>query len=235
MSISILHPSRQRPDKSWRVTRDWISKAGSDVELIVSIDDNDPTRNDYQRHYLQADPMTTRLISNPNRSAIDAINNAAKVAKGDIMIVVSDDTECPHDWANKILRAVIGRKDYVLRVADGIQDWIITAPIIDRHYYNRFGYVYNPEYAHMFSDTEFTHVADMLGKIIRRDDIMFRHAHPCKGLATMDEVYRKNDQTFKQGQQVYMRRFKENFGLENVDPWNISGNNHLNWLRNVIR
>lgn len=234
--ISILHPSRQRAEKSFWNMRNWIYKADSEIELIVSIDDNDPQRGEYLKLYSQNDPFTTRVISNPNRSAIDAINNAAKEARSDIFIVASDDTECPQNWCSQILNAVIGRRDYVLRVNDGIQKWIVTAPIIDRTYYNRFGYIYNSDYAHQFCDTEFTHVAHLLGKIVRRDDITFRHNHPCKGLTPMDDVYRRSDATYKQGEKVYIDRFKQSFGL-GVDPWAIlpEGESHVNWLKNVIR
>jgi glycosyltransferase involved in cell wall biosynthesis len=234
--ISILHPSRERAEKSYRVTHDWISKAVTPVELIVSIDDNDPQRGEYLRLYSQADPFTTRVISNNNRSAVDAINRAAEEAKGNIFIVVSDDTECCSDWSHKIMQAVSGREDYVLRVDDGIQRWIVTAPIIDRVYYNRFGYVYNPEYQHQFVDTEFTHVAQLLGKIIRRDDILFRHLHYSKGLTPKDNVYHRSDATLTQGCRTYLRRFKESFGLQGVDPWNLpkEAEGHLSWLRNSL-
>lgn len=233
--ISLLHPSRERSEKSYWVTKNWLSMAGCDVELIVSIDDNDPQRGNYLRLYSQNDPFTTRVISNPNRSAVDAINNAAKEAKTDIFIVVSDDTECPDNWGNKILEAVIGKRDYVLRCDDGIQRWLCTMPVIDRTYYNRFGYVYNPEYRHQFVDTEFTHVAQLLGKIIRRDDLRFTHLHPCRGWAKHDDVYKRSDATVKQGQEVYVRRFKEGFGL-GLDPWNLpdEAEGHLRWCRNVI-
>lgn len=237
MGISILHPSRQRAEKSFWVTRNWVTSAGCEVELIVSIDDNDPQRSEYLRLYSQADPFTTKVISNDNRSAVDAINNAAKEAKGDIFIVVSDDTECFRDWGNVILNAVIGHRDYVLRVDDGLQKWIVTAPIIDRAYYNRFGYVYNPEYLHQFVDTEFTHVAHLLGRIIRRDDITLRHAHHSKRLCEMDDSYRRSEATYKQGMQVYLQRFRQHFGMEGVDPWDIlpHGKTHVDWLKNVIR
>lgn len=236
-AISILHPSRERAEKSYWNIRNWLYKANCDVELIVSIDDDDPQRGEYLRLYSQDNPMTTKVISNQNRSAVDAINNAAKEAKSDIFIVVSDDTECPQNWGNLILQAVIGHKDYVLRVNDGIQKWLITAPILDRAYYNRFGYIYHPDYTHQFVDTEFTHVAHLLGKIIRRDDLMFRHNHPCKGLTPMDDVYRRSDSTVHQGMNVYLRRFKESFGLTGVDPWAIlpEGESHINWLRGVIK
>ena len=237
--ISLLHPTRQRPQKSRETTRKWLSYAAQQGhELIVSIDDNDPYRGEYLRLYSEFYPPSTRVISNTNTSAVDAINNAAKEAKGDILIVVSDDTDVVPNWDNLILNAVIGRKDYVLRVADGIQDWIVTMPILDRDYYNRFGYIYYPEFKHMFCDTFLTHQADALKRIIWRNDIKFDHLHYSIKKSEKDDVSRKADSTFNDGKRLYLELVKKNLLLdESVDIWNLSPNakNHLKWLSDVMR
>jgi hypothetical protein len=235
--ISLLHPSRSRPNKSLTTTSQWLSRAGVDVELIVSIDDNDPLRHDYLKQYTGIDPFRIKVISNNNHSAVEAINNAAKESKGDILIVVSDDTDCPDNWGKLILNAVQGREDYVLRVDDGIQDWIVTMPVMDRVYYNRFGYVYYPEFSHMFCDTFLTHQADALGKIIWRNDIVFTHLHYSVRKSDKDEVSKRADNTFHEGKQIYLNLVKKNLLLDDVNIWNLSPNakGHLNWLNHTVR
>jgi glycosyltransferase involved in cell wall biosynthesis len=233
--ISLIHPSRSRPQKSKDTCLKWISRAGVDVELIVSIDDNDPARRQYLDAYSQFDLFKTRVISNPNRSAVDAVNNGAKEAKGEILIVVSDDSDCPTNWGNLILQAVDGKSDYVLKTYDGIQEWIITMPVMDRAYYTRFGYVYHPDYRHMFVDTDLTHVADIQGKVIWRNDIVFPHLHYSVTRMRKDEVSEKADSTQREGMQVYLNRFRESFNLTGVDPWNISNDGHKKWLREALK
>lgn len=227
--ISILHPSRSRAERSYQVTQKWMANAGTECELIVSIDNNDPKFNEYLLLY------GDKLISNDNRSAIDAINNAAKVAKGDILIVVSDDSDCTRNWGSKIIEVTRHKKDWILKVNDGIQKWLITMPIMDRDYYNRFGYIYFPEYEHMFCDTELTHVADILGRTIKRNDIEFKHNHYSVTRAGRDEVSIKADLTWNQGKQLYLQRVREKFGLRGVDVMNISDNNHYRWLKQNLR
>jgi glycosyltransferase involved in cell wall biosynthesis len=233
--ISIIHPSRQRPEKSFAATRKWLNHASQQGhELIVSIDDNDPTRGEYIRLYSQYSPFSTRIISNPNRSAVDAINNAAKVARGDIFIVVSDDTDTLNRWDDVILAAVAGRSDYVLRVADGIQEWLVTMPIMDRIYYNRFGYIYYPEFRHMFVDTHLTHVADALKRIIWRPDIRIDHLHYSIRRSVKDEVSTRADATTREGMQLYLDLLRKNLLLDPaVNIWDLSPNakGHLNWLK----
>lgn len=227
--ISLIHPSRQRPDKSWTTTRHWLESAGSnDVELIVSLDEDDPTLSRYEELYY--DGSGAKIIIANNISAISAINRAARYAKGNILIVLSDDFDCPDNWAIKIQKAASGLHDFVIKIDDGIQDWIVTMPIIDRAYYNRFGYIYFPGYKHMFCDTEFTHIADGLGRIHRRHDLFFPHNHYCIGKGIKDEINIRADKTWNQGKNLYLNRAKEGFGL-GIDPFRISSINHKKWLR----
>lgn len=221
--ISLLHPSRQRPGKSLETVKKWVSRAsaGVPIEIIVSLDTDDHYRHQYLKQYDVF--KKAKVIFNDNRSAVDAINNAAKVASGDILIVLSDDTDCPNRWDQVILSAVDGRKDYILKVYDGAQQWIVTMPIIDRMYYNRFGYVYYPEFKHMFVDTHFTHVGDALKRIIWRNDITFEHLHYSVGKATKDDLNLRCDNTWDQGKHLYISLLKQNFNLpHNVNIWNLS-------------
>lgn len=224
--ITLLHPSRSRIDKSLEATRKWLKKAGTkDISLIVSIDEDDPQLDIYRWNYPDA------LIGN-NRSAVDAINRAAEIAAGDLMIILSDDTDCPDNWAELIEDEVRGKKDFVLRVEDGIQSWLITAPIFDRIYYNRFGYVYHSVYRHMFCDTEFTHVAFGLDRVIK-SSLLFPHLHySVKNLGIKpDEINHRADRTTTEGRNLYLQRFQKGFDLPGFDVWNFQDLEHERWLK----
>jgi glycosyltransferase involved in cell wall biosynthesis len=236
LRYSLLHPSRSRPQKSFNATQDWLNSAvGKDFELVVSIDENDPHKDDYFRLY-KSSQYNTRIIVNHNQNAVQAINNAAKAAQGEVFIVVSDDTGVLRGW-DKVLSQTIGNHvDFVLKVYDGIQDWIVTMPIMDKVYYNRFGYIYHPEYQHMFCDTHLTHVADALGKLIIRNDIQIPHDHYSVKKSEKDEVTRKADNTFTEGKKTYLRMVKKNLMLDtSVDIWNLSrqAKGHLSWIEKL--
>lgn len=206
--ISILHPSRGRPHKSLATMRKWWARAGTrDIETIISVDEDDIELNNYEEYY------GANLFVGKHRSAIDAINNAAKVATGDIFIVVSDDTDCPHNWAVKLLAYTKGLKDFVMKTNDGLQRHMITMPIFDRAYYNRFGYVYHPDYKHLCADMEFSDVAYKLKRVVRKMAFKFPHNQYSIIGQPPDEIYLRNNSTHKQGKEVYLRRKKINFGL----------------------
>jgi len=223
--ISLIHPSRSRPEKSLETINTWFARHSSinpnnganvainDIELIVSCDLDDKSIHEYEKIYQNFYFNYSVLLSISNKSAVEAINNAAKIAKGDIFIVVSDDTDCPQDWDKIILEATEGKTDFLLRVSDGIQKRICTLPIMDRTYYNRFGYIYNPIYRHAWVDTELTEVAYSLGRIIVRNDIKFPHLHPEVTKEPKDALYLRNDKTHDEDRHIFEARKRINFGL----------------------
>jgi glycosyltransferase involved in cell wall biosynthesis len=235
--LTLLHPSRGRVDRSFDTVSKWMAHAKSnDIELIVSVDDDDPLRQTYVEAYSNIynnfDIKASGVLVNPNRSTVDAINNAAKVATGDIMIVLSDDTDCPDNWAELIENEVRGKKDFVLKTDDGIQPWIVTMPVMDREYYNRFGYIYHPSFFHMFCDTDLSHVAYGLNKVIK-SNLLFPHLHySVKKLGIKpDEINHRADRTTTEGRNTYLERFKRGFDIPGFDVWNFEDEAHDKWLR----
>lgn len=228
MRYSLLHPSRSRINRSIETTEKWIKCAGQIVELIVSIDCDDPQLSKYQKYYT----YNAGVRIGDNRSAVDAINGAASIAKGDIMIVLSDDTDCPDNWAELIEAEVRGKKDFVLRVEDGIQGWLCTMPVFDRAYYNRFGYVYHPSFRHMFADTDFSHVAYGLNRVIR-SNLLFPHLHYSvkKLWIKPDEINHRADRTTTEGRDNYLKRFQRGFDILGFDVWNFQDADHERWLK----
>lgn len=223
MKISLILPSRNRPEKALAASNKWRSAAGLDCEFILSLDHDDTKLDEYLESI-----NCSKLISE-NRSAVDAINNAAKVATGDVLVVMSDDFDCPANWAMQIVDATDGKTDWIAKTPDGIQKWIITLPIMDRVYYNRFGYVYHPDYLHMFCDTELTCVADLTGRKIDLT-IPFNHEHYSTGKSVKDEVSIKADATWNQGEKLFIERAKRNFDLVNY-PGKITSQEYINWMK----
>lgn len=237
--ISLIHPSCQRPKEALAAAQKWISTAGTSIEYFLSLDVNDPSEQDYLRLFSgnwMLDPNNPKdkktLLINQNRSAIDAINNAAKVATGDILVQMADDFDCPEDWGLKIIEATKGKTDWILKTQDGIQKWIITLPIMDLAYYNRFGYIYFPEYRHMFCDTELSCVADLTGRRLE-SQILFPHNHYSVTKKTPDEVSRRADSTWAQGEKLFIERYKRNFDLVNP-PGKITSQEYINWIRQKL-
>lgn len=188
-------------------------KCGSvPLEVIVSLDNDDPTLGLYQEAYKHFPHPYTFLVAD-NQYAVGAINRAARIAQGDIFIVVSDDQEPTERWGERILQYTAGKTDWVLKSQDGIQPKIITLPILDRVYYQRDGYIYNPSYKHLFADTEFTEVAYKRKRVLQKN-IRFIHRHYSVAVGGQPDVtYARNNSTYHEGKQLYNYRKSINFGL----------------------
>lgn len=214
MKISVIHPSRSRPEMAYSTANKWIERAGMEVEYIFSLDRSDPKL----KQYLSNPLGDSIMYCNDNKSAIQAINEAAKICTGDLIVIVSDDFDCPFDWALYLSDNYSGMHidDFIIKTPDGIQPTIITLPILSRKYYESFGYVYYPEYQHMFCDTEMTAVAHMTGKVIE-SDIIFRHNHYIVGGMKKDAINIKNDATWQQGEKLFKERLAVNFGLKDEE------------------
>lgn len=231
--ISLLHPTRLRPEKSLATIERWVRQAGCEVEVLVSLDTDDPLLSLYQKLFSTTDH---KLIISNNRSAVDAVNNAAKQAKGDLFIVVSDDFDCQGNWGQRLMRVVDGKSDFVVKIDDGVQRWIITLPILDRVYYERYGYVYHPDFLHMFVDTYFTHQAEAQAKIVRAEHLKFPHQHYSITRSKKDAVSDKADKTWHQGKSLYLRLVRENFSpSNNYGLHSRQSVSHLQWLRKALR
>lgn len=215
MVISLIHPSRGRADKSYRTTQRWIQRAGCDVELIVSIDDEDKQRELYLRQYSHSDPFVTKVISNPNDCVVQAANHAAKESKGNILIYVSDDFDCPDKWGEKIINATTGiHPKWLLKVHDGYQPFykdVLTIPIMDRSLYNELGYFFHPSYRSMFCDQDLYWTCKNMNVIVNAEHLVFQHEHYCNKMAPIDDTYRRSDLNWNSGKELYNLRKQQNF------------------------
>lgn len=200
--ISILHPTRHRHEQALKTCSNWLSKAddADSIEYIFSTDSDDK--------------FPLKSFVNPNKSAIEAINKAAEISTGDLLIVVSDDTDCPEHWDALLLKELDGKEDFLVKTRDGIQPVLITMPVMDRKYYERFGYIYFSGYKHMYADSEMTSVGHLLGRVIT-SNLLFDHLHYSTGKSPKDAINDKNDTTYSHGEALFNERLKNNFGIEN--------------------
>lgn len=116
MKISLIHASRSRPELAISVANNWIAKSqGAEIEYIFSLDADDNWK-EYASLFRGAvyddTRISVKLLTAPNKSAIEAINYAATRATGDLLIAVSDDFSCPEHWDTELLKHLEGKSDF---------------------------------------------------------------------------------------------------------------------------
>jgi hypothetical protein len=207
--ISLIHPSRGRPQKAFATAKKWIDSAGANVEHIISIDANDTFKNEYSQLTWQ------HLIVNDNNSVVEATNHAAKMAKGDILIYLSDDFECPDNWA-MLVEKEFEERPMLLKVDDCLQKFevaVLTIPIMNRKLYDRLGHFWHPDYKSMFCDEDLFWTVRKLGALKMAEHLKFPHIHPANGKAANDETYKRSALNWDSGQATFKNRRGQGFPI----------------------
>ncbi len=209
--ISLIHPSRGRPEKAASTYAHWMGSAKHPerIEHILSLDFDDPHRPDYFRF----DKITT----DHNTCVVEATNQAAKLATGDILLYMSDDFSCPYHWDELICTHLV-RTDIpaLLKVHDGLQKFdvdVLTIPIMTMPLYKRLGYFWNPLYKSMFVDQDLHWVCKKNNWLIYAPDLLFQHNHYSNGMAPKDATYTRSDANWEQGKKIYAQRKEQGFPI----------------------
>lgn len=211
--ISLLHPSRGRPEKSFNNANEWIEKAGCEVELILSLDKSDSKLDEYIAEYSKNEDANStinqQIIINDNTSVVEATNHAAKVSSGEILLYLSDDFKCFDGWGLAVAKEFENVSEPLLiKVDDCLQKFtvpVLTIPIMNRALYNRLNYFWHPEYKSMFVDEDLYWTATKLNAMKMCPNLKFEHAHVCVGKAPDDETYRRSSANWEQGKAVFAR------------------------------
>ena len=172
--ISILHTTA-RSDRWQTIAKAWFDACDHplDVEYVLTYEPSKVTTDfgslglDDLGHL----PFNHCVVPCHSRPcAVDGYNYAADLANGDILLEGQDDLfPCEH-WDTLIKESIPDTtKEVSLRVReylDGVVAKIIPHPIITRPYFERYGYLFWPEYEAMFSDNEFTDVCERDGVLV---------------------------------------------------------------------
>jgi hypothetical protein len=213
--------SRSRPEKCFNSIHNINAMVGhKNYFILVSLDIADPTMDkDDVRGWFHEHPECIPIWGE-HKSKISAINrDMSFVTDWDILINTSDDMKFIVNDFGKIIidhmRQYHPEGDGILHYPDGNEPGtrVMTLSIMGRRYYDRFGYIYHPDYTSLWCDVEATDVAKKLEKYIYINQQLFDHLHPAHRPVPMDEQYKHTESYFYQDNAVYERRKMMNFGL----------------------
>lgn len=213
--ILFKYTSRSRPQLFHRGLLSIINNCQSqNYSILCSLDEDDPTLPEYLRliESVQVSNIIVRTGLSSNK--VNAINRDLNEYTGrwDILVNMSDDMIFTQSGFDQIIRREFGENlDQFIHFNDGLQNANLSTMTIEgRPYYERFGYIYSPEYQSLWCDVEAQDVAKSLGKYKYAGPSVqiLKHLHPAGGLAKFDEQYRKTeDRTVeRRDHQTYVTR-----------------------------
>ena len=183
--ILFKFPTRQRAAKVCPLLDRYYAKLSHQLpfEFVLSCDEDDSSMNNAKmRAKLQKYAHLT-VHFGPRVSKIEAVNrDIDQHLDFDILVIISDDMTPVAQNYDLTIANLMQEKfpdyDGVLHFFDGhVGAELNTLPIIGRKYYQRFNYVYYPEYLSICCDLEYTLVAQLLGKLYYSDQLLIRHDH----------------------------------------------------------
>lgn len=171
--ISILCPSRGRPELAKKMVDSAIKLAGAEIEVLVYINEDDPKFNHYRTMIDQK-----HLRWGPDRSPAYSWNKIAEEAKYDILCLMGDDAWFDtENWAHMVKDAFDQYPDKIAFVYPDLEGFkwdkgFLTADhcphfFIHKNWMNTLGYFIPPHFWHWYIDTWYRDVAKLIGRTHR--------------------------------------------------------------------
>jgi hypothetical protein len=182
--ILVNYPSRSRPHKFFKILNDYHAKSSGKHELhyLIKVDADDLTMNNSRvRMFVSNIGIShTFLVLDHCKGKIDAINRSISDHEFDIVVCIADDMDViENNWDDVLVQDFAG--DYSLSLNYNtdprLSDYksLVVLPIIGKQLYDKFGYVYHPDYVSEYCDNEQTEVFESLGKLKHIDRNIFNH------------------------------------------------------------
>jgi hypothetical protein len=219
MKLLIKFPTRNRPEKFLKALDKYFSfLSDKSTKIIVTCDNDDVSMK--QEYVLDAIKQYENvfLCFGDNKSKIEAVNADLDNVDFDILLLASDDMLPTVNGYDEIIKKKMVEHypdtDGVLWFNDGYQgNKLNTLSILGKKYFERFGYIYYPEYKSVWCDNEFMDVANILGKQTYFEETIIRHEHPDWGFGNRDGVHNLNNLNGNHDKNLYYQRKNINFNL----------------------
>ena len=219
MHIHYNFATRSRPEKmaaAFATIQAYSHSKKYTVGLTVD-DDDTVTLNSNELSDLLKFPNVF-INMGKSKSKVHAINRGMEGWQGDIVVNMSDDMRfLKQGFDIDIINAFEGNLDLFIHFPDGrVNHLLPTMSIMGRTYYDRFGYIYHPQYESLWCDNEAMDVAKMCNAYKYVDKRIFDHYHPAWTGEPVDALLNHTQSFYRADEITYIRRSKAGFPKQNV-------------------
>jgi hypothetical protein len=186
--------------------------------LITCDEDDQSMNNELIKKHLEK-YTNLRVIFGASTSKIDACNRDMEQAPDfDILVLVSDDMiPVKSNYDDVIVNEMLKKFpdfDGVLNFNGTVNGGNLnTLAILGKKYYQRFNYIYHPDYKSFYCDLEMTMVSKILKKEVVVYNLIIEHQNPAFGKVPADKLFKKNYRYVRSDKKIFSKRLKERFGL----------------------
>ena len=221
MKLLIKFPTRNRKNKFFKVLRQYqnLCENLDNTYFLITLDNDDESMNPSDVEDIFNTFKNVKVIYGTSNSKIHAVNRDIELVNDwDIVLLASDDMTPKVKGYDNIIRNKMKEfysdTDGILWFNDGhMGNKLNTLCILGKKYYDRFGYIYHPEYKSVWSDNEFMLVGNILGKQTYFEQVIIEHEHPDWGYGNRDEIHQNNSKNENQDKLLFTKRKDNNFYL----------------------
>ena len=219
MKLLIKFPTRNRPNKFLKTLVRYVDYLDDKTtKIVVTCDNDDVTMKDDYIKEVVLNYNNVELLSGNHNSKIEAVNADLDKFDFDIVLLASDDMIPMVKGYDTIIKNKMMEHypdtDGVLWFNDGYQgNKLNTLSIMGKKYYDRFNYIYSPDYLSVWCDNEFMDVANILNKQTYFDEVIIKHEHPDWGFGGRDDIHTLNSKHEAHDRMVYTSRKNNKFYL----------------------
>ena len=221
MKLLIKFPTRNRKNKFFKVLRQYqnLCEDLDNTYFLITLDNDDESMNPSDVEDIFKTFKNVKVIYGTSNSKIHAVNRDIELVNDwDIVLLASDDMTPKVKGYDNIIRNKMKEfysdTDGILWFNDGhMGNKLNTLCILGKKYYDRFGYIYHPEYKSVWSDNEFMLVGNLLGKQTYFEQVIIEHEHPDWGYGSRDEIHQNNSKNENQDKLLFTKRKDNNFYL----------------------
>lgn len=217
LKILVKLPTRSRPRQFMNVMNKCFlfSEDKSNIEYLISYDLNDATMT--KGVLLLTSYPNVKMYAGISRNKIHACNrDIERVKEWDIVLLLSDDMVCQQQGWDEVLRKEFGKNlDQCIHHNDGyLGNRLQTMVIFGRKYFDRFGYLYHPDYISLWADNHQMEVAKKLKKYKYFDQVLFKHHHYTNDpTVPKDKQYQFTESFYLRDKLTYEKHKSNNFGF----------------------
>jgi hypothetical protein len=220
MKLLIKFPTRNRKEQFFSTFRKYQEYLSEDTTMfLITIDEDDLTMNNQEVINELTSYTNVEVTIGKSESKVHAINRDINInSNWDIILLASDDMIPQIKGFDKIINSLMKTTypdtDGILFFNDGFKGKELnTLCILGKKYYERFGYIYHPDYKSTWCDNEFMMVGDVLKKQTYFPMVIIKHEHPDWGYGQMDEIHVKNHNNLNYDRDLFYQRKSKNFDI----------------------
>lgn len=182
--ISLLLPSRNRPDNITRLWNSVLETATGPVEMVIRLDDDDTSA------YPEAEGI--KYLYGPRDVLSKYWNECYEHARGPIYMHCGDDIIFrTHGWDNTVKQAFTDDNIWFVHGDDGIHNAAFgTHGFIHKNWVDAVGYFVPPYFSSDYNDTWLNDVANMIGRR-KHVPIFTEHMHFVNGKGPLDQTHQE--------------------------------------------